>query len=100
MNSNILKKVKATAACIVCGAFYLLFIIGKHKKRTKTERQDESAKEVRKKIESSEAHDIVVSSGDGDTAQSAVSRKQEEFRERVRNRLEPQLQRRGSGGDS
>lgn len=105
MTRNLLEKVKGAIAWIVVGALCMMLLLRrKDSPGGGTEPKDadafDSAMRERNKIEKADAHSLIDDSGDSLAAQGAVSGKQDEFRERVRVRLESQLHRQGSGGDS
>ena len=101
---EVLKKIGLGLLYIIGTLFFgftSIFLFDKHKKEKENKLEAELEKEKTKnELEKKPASDIAADSPNPDTISSNIEREQEEFRERVRNRLNKNIHRPGSSADN
>ena len=102
-------KIKEVLKKIGIGFLYILgtlffgitfFFLSDKKKKKIMEDANDVREETKNELEKKSADDIAADSPNPDTISSNIEREQKEFRERVRNRLNKNLQRQGSSTDN
>ena len=101
---ELLKKIGKGFLYVLGTLFFgitALFLIDKNKKEEYEKLNAETKKEETKnELEKKSADDIASDSPHPDIISSNIEREQEEFRERVRNRLNKSVHRQGSSADN
>ena len=101
---EIIKKIGKGLLYVLGTIFFGLasiFLFDKHKKEKFEKQNAEETKEKKKdELEKKSADDIAADSPNPDTISTNIEREQQEFRERVRNRLNKNIQRQGSSTDN
>ena len=101
---EVLKKIGIAFLYILGTLFFgitSIFLFDKHKKKEYEQLNAENQKEKTKdELEKKSADDIAADSPNPDIISTNIEREQEEFRERVRNRLNKNIHRPGSSTDN
>ncbi|MBO7692554.1 MAG: hypothetical protein J6W16_07320 [Methanobrevibacter sp.] len=101
---EVLKKIGLVFLYIIGTLFFgftPVFLFDKHKKDKVNKLEAELEKEKKiNELEKKSASDIAADSPHSDIISSNIEREQEEFRERVRNRLNKNIHRSGSPTDN
>lgn len=99
-----LKKILKTIGAVIATIFFgitAIFVFKDHKETKNEKDEAEKAREgKRNELEKKSADDIAADSPNSDTISANIEREQEEFRERVRNRLNKNVHREGSTTDN
>ena len=99
---EILKKIGIgflyALGTLFCGITF--FFLSDKKKKKIMEEANDVREETKNELEKKSADDIAANSPNPDTISSNIEREQQEFRERVRNRLNKNVQRTGSSTDN
>ena len=99
-----LKKILKTIGSILATIFFGITAIFLFKNHTETKNEKDEAETAREdkrnELEKKSADDIAADSPNPDTISTNIEREQEEFRERVRNRLNKNVHRQGSTTDN
>ena len=93
-----LKVVKNIIIAVVIGIFAGI-IIGK-KNQNEKDAAEKAKKETKDELEKKSADDIAADSDSADTIRTNINKEQEEFRQRVRDRLKQNVQRFGSSSNN
>lgn len=99
-----LKKILKTIGYILATIFFgvtaiFLFRDDKNKK-DENEKAEKAKEETKNELEKKSADDIAADSPNADTISANIEQEQKEFRERVRNRLNKDIQWNGSSSDN
>ena len=99
-----LKKILKTIGCVIATIFFGITAIflfrDNQNKKNETEKAEKAKEEKRNELEKKSADDIAADSPNADTISANIEHEQKEFRERVRNRLNKDIQRKGSSSDN
>lgn len=99
-----LKKILKTIVTIIATIFFgvtAIFMFDKHKDKKEELNNAEKAKEDKKnELEEKTPDDIVADSPNPDTISANIEREQEEFRQRIRDRLNKNIPGNGSSSDN
>ena len=99
---EILKKIGIgflyALGTLFCGITF--FFLSDKKKKKIMEEANDVREETKNELEKKSADDIAANSPNPDTISSNIEREQQEFRERVRNRLNEIVHRQGSSTDN
>ena len=101
---EILKKIGKGFLYVLGTLFFGLtsiFLFDKHKnEKYEKELAEKKKEETKNELEKKSADDIASDSPNPDIISSNIEREQQEFRERVRNRLNKNIHRSGSSADN
>lgn len=99
-----LKKILKTIGTIIATIFFgvtAIFMFDKHKDKKEELNNAEKAKEDKKnELEEKTPDDIAADSPNPDTISANIEREQEEFRQRIRDRLNKNIPGNGSSSDN
>lgn len=99
-----LKKIFKTIGTVIATIFFgitAIFLFDKHKDKKEEIQKAEKAKEEKKnELEEKTADDIAADSPNPDTISANIEREQEEFRQRIRDRLNKNIPGNGSSSDN
>jgi hypothetical protein len=99
-----LKKILKTIGTVIATIFFgitAIFLFDKHKDKKEEIKKAEKAKEEKKnELEEKTADDIAADSPNPDTISANIEREQEEFRQRIRDRLNKNIPGNGSSSDN
>ena len=101
---NTLKKILKTIGAIIATIFLgitAIFLFDKHKdKKEETDKAEKAKEEKKNELEEKTADDIAADSPNPDTISANIEREQEEFRQRIRDRLNKNIPGNGSSSDN
>ena len=104
MLMNTLKKILKTIGAIIATIFLgitAIFLFDKHKdKKEETDKAEKAKEEKKNELEEKSADDIAADSPNPDTISANIEREQEEFRQRIRDRLNKNIPGNGSSSDN
>ena len=96
-----MKKILKTIGCIIATIFFGITAIFVFRKDRNTDYETEKAKEKKRdELEKKSADDIAADSPNNDTIRTNIEKEQNDFRERIRNRLNQNIQGNGSSGNN
>lgn len=99
-----LKKILKTIGTVIATIFFgitAIFLFDKHKDKKEEIQKAEKAKEEKKnELEEKTADDIAADSPNPDTISANIEREQEEFRQRIRDRLNKNIPGNGSSSNN
>lgn len=99
-----LKKILKTIGCIIATIFFgitAIFVFKDHKNTKDEKNEAEKAREEKKdELEKKSADDIAADSPNPDTISTNIENEQEEFRQRIRDRLNKNIPGNGSSGNN
>ena len=99
-----LKKILKTIGTIIVTIFFgitAIFLFDKHKDKNEETNNAEKAREDKKnELEEKTPDDIAADSPNPDTISANIKREQEEFRKRVRDRLNKNIHRTGTSSNN
>lgn len=98
-----LKKVWdfiVSVLAVIFFGFTAIFLFKNDKKDKEIEKAEKAREDKKNELEEKSADDIAADSPNADTISANIEREQQEFRERVRDRLNKNIHRPGSSTDN